>query len=134
MIHYNPTFQQKVQGKLLARFQLDDNGGPEFGVEDETKYYYIDLSVRSPQADKIQKVTYFLDEATYWEPERETRDRKNDFTEEITSYGDYKVRVAVDMAAGSFVQQALLSDMLEEGHQGDSGPEIQKAIEYIRQN
>lgn len=134
MIRYTPAFQENVAGTLRARFRLDGNGNPVSGVEDETTFYFIELSLDSPNARQIHKVAYLLDQATYWEPERESNDWQHAFTEEITSYGDFLVRVEVKMPTGRFVQQALLSDMLEAGHENDLNPQIAQAIAYIRNN
>src|SRR5690242_5199330 len=125
MIRYNEAFKQHVQGSLRARFRLDAQGRPVAGAEGGTTFYFIELSLEAPEPQAIQKVTYLLDEASYWEPERETQDWERAFTEEITSYGDFLVRVEVQMTDGRFVQQALLSEMLEEGHKEDSNPEIE---------
>jgi prokaryotic YEATS domain len=135
MIRYNQAFKQNVQGVLCARLRLDENRQPVFGEEEGTVFYSIELSLDSPNAEKIAKVTYILDEATFWQPERESKDAKHAFREEITSYGDFKVRVEVTMGTGErFVQQALLSEMLEAGHFKDMTPAIEKAIEYLRNN
>lgn len=135
MIRYTQAFKQNVQGVLSARFQLDKAGKPITGEEEGTTFYFIELILDTPNADKIAKVTYILDEATFWEPERESRDAKHNFREEITSYGDFKVRVEVTMQAGErFVQQALLSEMLEAGHSDHMNDAIEQAIEYLRTN
>jgi len=134
MIRYNETFQTNVKGKLIARFQLDGQAKPLTGTEDGTNFYFIELNLEATESANIQKVTYLLDEASYWEPERESTDRTRAFAEGITSYGDFLVRVEVRMASGRFVQQALLSEMLEAGHANDSNPKIQQAIAYIRNN
>lgn len=136
MIHYTKAFIDNVgAGTLCARFRLDSNGIPVSGVEDGTTFYFIVLTLESPHAEKVQKVTYFLDAATYWEPERVSKNRRNQFAEEITSYGDFLVRVEVAMEGARFAQKALLSDMLTEGHKLDgSNPAIQNAIVYIRSN
>jgi hypothetical protein len=134
MIRYNEAFQANVKGTLCARFQLDSQGNPLSGDEDGTTFYFIELRLDSPDAEKIQKVTYLLDEASYWEPERESKDWQQAFAEEITSYGDFLVRVEVQMRTGRYVQQALLSEMLEAGHANDANPQIKQAIAYIRNN
>ncbi len=132
MIRYNEAFKTNVNGTLCARFQLDGQGNPVSGNEDGATFYFIELSLNSTNAENIQKVTYLLDEATYWEPERESEDRQRAFAEEITSYGDFVVRVEVQTRTGRFAQQAFLSDMLEAGHAHDSNPQIQQAIAYTR--
>ena len=134
MIHYTPAFTEHVNGTLIAQFQLDGQGNPVSGEEDGTTFYFIDLKLNSTNATNIEKVTYILDEASYWEPERESTDSTGLFAEKITSYGDFLVRVEVQMPSQRYAQKALLSDMLEAGHAGNMNSRIQQAIDYIRNN
>jgi hypothetical protein len=134
MIRYNQRFRETVQGTLKAVFQLDGDGAPRFGKDGDTTFYYIKLMLDSPRADEIVSVTYNLDES-YWVPERTVTNRRNSFAEEITAYGDFLVRVEVQMAENrTFTQQALLSELLEEGHRQDRSSAIEEAIAQIRDN
>ncbi len=134
MIRYTQEFTSSVQGKLVARFQLK-NEQPVEGEEDGTKFYFINLSLEGvPSGVDIRSVTYFLDASTYWEPERVSRIRQKLFTEAITSYGDFLVRVEVKMNSETVIQKALLSDMLEDGHPEPRSLKLQQAIDYIRAN
>jgi len=136
MIHYTEEFVATVQGTLKAEFELDAKQAPIPHVEDGTKFYFITLSLHAPVevAENIRQVTYLLDQATYWEPERVSRKRAAQFAEEITSYGDFLVRVFVELQTGKVNQQALLSDMLEEGHKAAMNPAIRSVIAFIRAN
>lgn len=135
MITYTPKFLSTVQGRLKARFDLQ-GGQPRAGIEDGEKFYYITLMLDDvPDAVPVEAVTYFLDAATYWEPERVSRSRARKFAERITSYGDFIVRVQVKLRGeGTVAQQALLSDMLDEGHPQPRDSGIDAAINDIRIN
>lgn len=136
MIRYTAEFSKTVQGTLKAEFQLNAAGEPVPHVEDGTTFYFMTLSLHVPPAvaTTIRQVTYVLDQASYWEPERTSRNGNRNFAEEITSYGDFLVRVVVKLPTSQVIQQALLSDMLEAGHEANMTPAIQNAIDYIRAN
>lgn len=134
-ITYNKSFANSLGTAALgAKFQLDAKGKPLSGEEDDTKFYYIDLFLNPPAAATVREVTYLLDENTYWEPERTSKDASKQFQQTITSYGDFMVRVEVKVADAKLIQQALLTDMLAD-HYGESPAKpVADAIEYLRQN
>jgi hypothetical protein len=133
-VQYTRAFLEDVQGTLKARFRLDARGEPLWDEDEEGYYYFIQLRLESPNRVKIDKVTYVLD-STYYDPVRVSKDRDNDFAEEISSYGDYVLTVRVQMGKHLYVQEAWLSTLLEAGHAGeaDTGP-IRDAIEDIKAN
>jgi hypothetical protein len=133
MIRYNKAFTEQVGGALNAQFQLDANKVPTRGEEDGTTFYFIRLNVIVPSGTDIDSVTYILD-PSYWEPERESTERANNFAEDITSYGDFLVRVEVKKRSNRITQQALLSEMLEAGHPAPRSAAIDDALDYIRNN
>lgn len=133
MVRYTKAFRDTVGGTLRARFDLV-NGEPRYGVQKKTKFYFITLELDAPAAADIMGVTYLLDEATFWDPKRASAARGQRFAEEITSYGDFLVRVTVETRTGPVTQSALLSDLLEAGHATDMTDAIEKAIDYIRTN
>src|SRR5262249_20158344 len=99
-----------------------------------TKHYFLELRLHSPHAEEIDKVTYLLDE-TYYDSVRNTQDRDNDFCEEITSYGNYPIRVKVQIGRQLFVQESWLSELLEAGYAGKGTSEaIGQALKDIKAN
>jgi hypothetical protein len=135
-IAYTRAFTQHVKGELKARFQLDENGVPLCEIDDATelRHYDIDLSLEAPaaMARQIDSVTYLLDAETYSDPVAASNDRDNNFTLEISSYGDLEVEVTVQMGKHTYTQLALLSSLLEAGHAGDSSPAIRQALDYVK--
>lgn len=137
MIAYTKTFRERVAGALKARFLLDSSGNPLFepdADEPSLRHYRIELSLESPKAEQIELVTYELDEATYYDPVRESRNRKVAFREEIHSYGDFPITVKVQMSGQLYLQDAWLSDLLQAGHAGDGNRVVQAAIDSIKTN
>ncbi len=134
MIRYTKEFKANVQGELIAKFDTDSSGRPVANVEDGTTFYFITFSLHTQKSDDIRKVTYLLDSATFWEPERVSQAKQQEFQERITSYGDFLVRVVVALPTGDVMQQALLSDMLEAGHPQTRDAAVQSAIDAIRAN
>lgn len=132
MTRYSPAFESTVAGRLFARFQLEDDGSPSFDKEDGDLFYFIELFLNSPNRDRIADVTYHLD-PSYYQPERRRKNRLQDFREVITAYGDFLVKVDIQVGSDRIRQTALLSDLLEEGHPSPT-PLIQQAIQYIRAN
>jgi len=135
-IKYTKNFSDKVKGQLRAQFRLDAHGAPLFRtVEDGLKEYRINLSLSDSTAPDIESVTYFLDDETFWDPVAASNDRDNDFTQQISSYGNVLVKVTVWFDNGSKIkQEAWLSNLLEAGHAGDDSPAIRNAIADIEAN
>jgi len=134
-IDYTRAFAKNVKGELGARFRLDPDGNPLYEDDDDgLRHYTIDLSLVSPMAQEIDSVTYFMDDETYWDPEAVSNDRDNDFTEEISSYGDFEVEVTVQIGKNAYKQRAWLSTLLEAGHKADSSPAIRNAINRLKAN
>ncbi len=136
-LRHTRAFANNVKGALEARFRLDAAGAPLFEPDDEDpelRHYTIDLRLESPIAEDIESVTYFMEDETYADPLRVSDDRDNDFTEEISSYGDLEVEVTVQVGAHVYKQRAWLSNLLQAGHEGDASPAILDAIERIKAN
>ena len=135
-IKYTKNFTERVKGQLRAQFRPDAQGTPLFRtVEDGLKEYRINLSLSAITAPEIESVTYFLDDETFWDPVAASNDRDNDFTQQISSYGDVLVKVTVRFEDGSKIkQEAWLSNLLEAGHAGDNSPAILNAIADIKAN
>jgi hypothetical protein len=136
-IAYTKPFQDGVQGQLKARFRVDASGEPMYETDEgdsRLRHYYIELFLASPRAKEIKGVTYYMDDPTYVNPKGYSADADNEFREEITSYGDVEVVVTVEMPDHRYEQRAWLSNMLENGHAGDSDPAIREALRRIKAN
>ena len=133
-VQLTESFRVNVQGTLDARFQLDADGRPVQEEDDEGHFYFINLRLKSPQRNKIDKVTYLLD-ASYTVSSRFSKDGDTDFLAEITAYGDYVLTVKIQMGKHLYVEKAWLSALLEAGHAGEAvtGP-IRDAIDDIKAN
>jgi hypothetical protein len=134
-IDHVAEFARKVGGVPQARFRLDPEGQPLFEPDEEEpdlRHYKIELSLATPRAAEIDGVTYTLDKETYWDPVAASIDRKNNFAVRVSSYGDFEVSVEVQLGPKAYEERALLSDLLEAGHQGDPSPAIREAIARIK--
>ena len=78
-----------------------------------------------------QRVTFVLDD-TYYQPVRKARKTDGEFTEEITSYGDFSLVTKFQAGDYQTAKTAQLSELLQKGHRGVSNPKIAEAIERIR--
>ncbi len=136
-IGYNKPFRENVQGRLMARFRLDADGKPIYEIHPDDRrlrVYTIELFLDTPQAQHIDGVDYFMDDPSFIDPEGSSKDRDNQFLEEITSYGDVEVVVTVHMGERAYEQRAWLSNMLENGHEDDMTLATKSALERIRVN
>src|SRR5262245_16351504 len=119
-----------MPGQLVARFVRDKDGKPEF-FEDTTglKHYRIDLSFEPAPAKGVEGVTFFLD-ASYHDPVRLV-DKEVNFTERISSYGDFPVIAKVETDDFSTVS-GTLAKLLRRGHpDADKNPALSQAIADI---
>lgn len=116
---------------IKATFRLDERGRPAFFLKNH-KNYNIRLQVENAP-DDTYAVTYTLHES-YYEPVRESRDRANQFAEDLTSYGDYTVQAKVRSKQGVTTIATALSDALKRGHASALSPEIESALKDIREN
>jgi hypothetical protein len=136
-IVYTTSFKEQVQGRLKARFHLDADGVPQYELDDDDRrlrHYLIDLFLESPRSKEIKRVRYLLDDPSFIDPKRSSRDADNQFRETISSYGNLEILVTVEMAAGKYEQPAWLSHMLENGHADDMTDAIDMALQRITVN
>ncbi len=134
-IPYTKAFREKVQGRLTARFRVDAAGAPEFEEDpDGLRHYTIDVYLESPLADDIDGVEYLLIDNTSVDPRGYSADADNNFHEVIETYGDIPVEVTADIDSREYKQRAWLSNMLENGHSGETNPAILDAIRRIKAN
>jgi len=117
---------------IRATFNLDENGKPELIQDGEFKHYRISLQLENPPQDTYA-VTYLLHE-TYYDPVRESRDRKSGFAEELTSYGDYTIQAKVRTRDSVETLAIPLSTALERAYAGNRTPQIEAALRDIREN
>lgn len=117
---------------LVAKFLLDSDGAPQVAYGGEPVHYRIELAVTDAPTDTYA-VTYELHES-YYEPVRESRRRTDNFSEEITSYGDFKVRATVRGKTRNQVVLAELSEALRRGHGSHTSSALGKALRDIRKH
>jgi hypothetical protein len=124
-------------GRLRAMFSLDDKGRPRFVRGDRLKHYFIQLKVDDLD-DSVESVTLQLD-PSYHDPIREVfRDQKSSapFSEEITSYGNFKIEICTPGApswSSRISARSWLSEALRKGIEGAAGDKqaIQSALNDI---
>jgi hypothetical protein len=142
-IDYTEPFRSNVNGRLKARFRLDAEGKPQYEEQGGLRHFYIDIFLSSARTDDIKEVKYFMNDATYLDPNGYSNDGGNEFREQITSYGDVEIVVTVVKTDGKkYEQRAWLSNMLENGHATDLDVDaetpksraIRAALQRIRTN
>jgi hypothetical protein len=112
---------------IRAEFVMDQDH-LSFIKRGDLKHYKIVLSVKDPPPD-VQAITFDL-HPTYYDPKREVGPESG-FKEQITSYGDYNITATALGAGGQAWAVKSLADALRESYEGQSNPEILKAIEDI---
>jgi hypothetical protein len=134
-IPYTKAFREKVQGRLTARFRLTASGIPEFKEDpDGLRNYTLDVYLESPQADEIDGVEYAIIDPESPDPRGYSADADNNFPVWVETYGDIPVEVTADILGREYKQRAWLSNMLENGHAGETNPAILDAIRRIKAN
>lgn len=135
-IDYTRPFIENVRGTLYARFRLDadgipmyENAGSESGL---ARYYTIDVYLLSPRATEIDEVIYSIGDGTGSNVLGKTADQANDFRATIESPGDAMLRIQVRIGDKVYDQRAWLSQMLENGYDGNPPAEVKSAILRIK--
>ena len=118
--------------KLIAKFQLDSENKPQFDDDGDHKHYAIELAIEGAP-DDTYAVTYELDES-YYDAIRESKQKGSNFSEEITSYGDYIVKAKVRTQKKVETIAVTLSKALQSSYANTELKEIKKAVEDIEQN
>lgn len=118
--------------KIRATFQLDESGTPVRIKQGDLTHYSITLHIEGAPEDTYA-VTYTLHD-TYYDPVREARNSEDKFSEELTSYGDYTVQANTRTKAGVFTISSKLSRSLAASYEDQITPEIQAALNDIRNN
>lgn len=115
---------------LKAEFVRDPKGRLVGIREIDIIHYYVRLSVVNPPAQS-QKVMYELHES-YGHSKIEVKAGTPGFSTEITTYGDYEVKVHLQVGEQVETKVVQLSEALTEGTAGNDAPEIRTALEQIR--
>lgn len=92
----------------------------------------IVLFVSGAPKDTVS-VIYNLHES-YYDPIREATQIKKEFSEEITSYGDYIVTAKILSMSGLKILKKKLSKALRDFYGPDARPDIRSAIQEIEQH
>jgi hypothetical protein len=135
VIPYTPAFAKAVGGRVFGRFRTAGNGDPVYREdEDGTRHYTVDVYLESPNADRIDLVEYIIGDRTFHVPKGFSEDPSDHFHEVIRTYGDVPIDVKVYMGIFVRVQQVWLSELLQNGHAGDTNPAVLDAIARIKAN
>jgi hypothetical protein len=111
---------------IKAEFVLDKDGKPIISGD---RHYAIKLSTKEVP-DDTYAVTYFLHDS-YYDPVRESQEKKTDFAEDLTSFGDYEIKAKIRAKNSSVLISRQLSDALKETHGSSNDPDIKKALQKI---
>ncbi len=118
---------------VTARFQIGPQQGPIYKAGKKHKHFKISLGLDHPNPE-VSSVIYELD-PTYYDPIRETDDSQSGFKTDITSYGDYTVKVKALKGKDVIAHNFKLSDLLKKGHKDSlDDPTIKEALDYIKQH
>ena len=108
-----------------------DDKGRLLGIKEiDVIHYYIRLYINEPDNDII-KVVYELD-PTYFNSKIEIKADIKNFLTEITSYGDYDIKVNIYYKDNIDIVSINLYKALEKTYQNDNSPEIKQALEQIK--
>lgn len=138
-IDYTRPFAENVRGTLYARFRRDADGIPMYEIAGSeygpARYYTIDVHLLSPHATDIDEVIYSIGDGKESSVVLGgTTDQANDFRVTIESPGDAMLRVQVRIGDKIYDQRAWLSQMLENGYDGNPPAEVKPAIMRIKVN
>ena len=115
---------------IRASFILDKQGRPIAIQSGGTKHYRIKLHVEDVPED-AHAVTYELHES-YYDPIREVRRDVPNFEEEITSYGDYDLKIRVRRKNRVDLATTTLGRALENAYKDSMTPMVREAIDEIK--
>jgi hypothetical protein len=113
---------------IQAHFVLDKDKPSE----EAPGHYAIRLSIKGAPADTYA-VTYGL-HSSYYDPIREAINPAADFSEKITSYGNFEVTAKLRTKSGPSRLRRSLYDALQESHGEDKNEDVQRALRSIRAN
>jgi hypothetical protein len=115
--------------KIKAVFVTDANGEPEYIESGGVKHFKIQLQMEGTPKDAYA-VTYELHKS-YYDAIRENHDRDEGFREDLTSYGNYDIKVKVRSRQGTSMLITSLVDALLAGHADNRTKAVEQAIAMI---
>lgn len=122
------------QPEIVARFETDAEGLPEFNQGSDKKHYKLVLEVKNAPPDVY--VAQFELDPTYYDPLRTVRpDDEGRFVLRTTSYGDYPVTVTLMSSQGTYEMRERLSQALAKGMSDAApSPTLKAALTEIETN
>lgn len=96
--------------KLKLEFVLDEKGEPLKIESGGVPHYEIKVSVENAPKDAYG-VTYRL-HSSYFDPVREVLDTADDFSEQFTTFGDYRLNARVRTDTGSHTLRESVAEGL----------------------
>jgi len=118
-----------LQPQIKAEFVLDADGKPL--VDDG--HYEIRISIYDAPAD-AHRVTYQLDESTYYDPVRDAHNPGSGFAEELTSYGDFEIMATVRLKDRPIFATRGLAEALRETYASSTDSAVLDALRAISEN
>lgn len=116
--------------KLVATFELDEEGRPKFIEQGDRKHYWINLYTEGAPEDAYS-VKYQLD-PSYYDHLPESTDSNERFAERLTSYGDYPIQATIRTKSRVEPISTNLSDALASGHKNEMSAMVAEALEEIK--
>src|SRR5262249_1723254 len=110
--------------RFKAELKRDEKGRIIGIREFDIIHYCIILSMEG-LPDNVQKVIYELHE-TYDCPKIEVKSGKSNYAAEITSYGDYEIKVNIFTDEKDEIIKVMLSEALAERYYQDNSIEIKQ--------
>lgn len=123
-----------LQPEIVARFETDPQGDPQFIEGEEKKHYKVVFEVQNAPPD-VYAAQFELDPTTYYDSLRTVQpDDEGKLVLKTTSYGDYPVKVTLHTKEGRFLEvQEKLSQALNRARaEMPENPTIDKAISDIK--
>jgi hypothetical protein len=117
---------------IEANFVLDDSENPRFFQGESKKHYEIELRTNHVPPDTYA-VTYLLHES-YPIPVHEMRNKDDNFSLQITSFGDYEVKAKIRHLNGVDVTAVGLWRALRQKYQNMPNKTIEQALHDIETN
>jgi hypothetical protein len=120
--------------ELVARFETDPQGNPQFRVGDEGKHYKVVFEIKNAPPD-VFSALFELD-PTYYDPLRAIQpDDDGKLVLKTTSYGDYPVKVTLRARNGEYEVREKLSQALKRARdEMPANATVDSAIADIKAN
>src|SRR5262249_23465245 len=116
--------------QLKAEFLLDENGHPKKIEGDKRTHYEVKISIAGTPKGAYG-VTYRL-HPTYLDPVREVLREGGDFSENITTYGDYELAAKIRTDTGNFTVRDSLADALTRTYGASPTTPIANALQTLK--